>query len=129
MSEILSTKIRVGTAGWSYKDWHGIVYPEPSEKKVKELDYLANYFNVAEINSAFYRPANRFMSEAWVRKVAHNPDFLFTAKLWQRFTHDRKEPTARNLHHNQNEEKSSNFLKDYGNKARPPQVLLIPLQF
>jgi uncharacterized protein YecE (DUF72 family) len=83
--------ICIGTAGWSYKDWHGIFYPESPEKKIKELDYLAHFFNTVEINSTFYRPANLYMSEAWVRKVAHNPDFLFTAKLWQRFTHDRKE--------------------------------------
>ena len=71
------------------------MYPESPEKKIRELDYLANFFNVVEVNSTFYRPANPFMSEAWVRKVAHNPDFLFTAKLWQRFTHEREEPWSR----------------------------------
>lgn len=83
--------IRIGTAGWSYKDWYGIVYPEKPDKQFKELDFLANYFDTAEINSTFYRPANSFMGAAWVRKVAHNPDFKFTAKLWQRFTHERKD--------------------------------------
>jgi uncharacterized protein YecE (DUF72 family) len=82
--------IRIGTAGWNYKDWYGIVYPEKPGKDFKELDYIANFFDTAEINSTFYRPANSFMGAAWVRKVAHNPNFKFTAKLWQRFTHDRK---------------------------------------
>ena len=81
--------IRIGTAGWNYKDWYGIVYPKKSGKNFKELDFLARFFNTAEINSTFYRPPNFFMGSAWVRKVAHNPDFKFTAKLWQRFTHDR----------------------------------------
>ena len=85
-----SLKILVGPAGWHYKDWYGPFYPEKAGKDFKELDYLANYFDTAEINSTFYRPANGFMGSAWVRKVEHNPNFKFTAKLWQRFTHDRQ---------------------------------------
>ena len=81
--------IRVGPAGWNYKDWYGIVYPENPGKSFKELDFLSRFVNTVEINSTFYRPANPYMARAWVRKVAHNPDFKFTAKLWQRFTHDR----------------------------------------
>jgi len=74
-------KIRIGPAGWNYKDWYGIVYPEKPKKGFKELDYLANFFDTAEINSTFYRPANPFAGSAWVRKVAHNLYFKFTAKL------------------------------------------------
>lgn len=81
--------IRVGPAGWNYKDWYGIVYPENPDKGFKELDYLAGFFDTAEINSTFYRPANAYMAYAWVKKVSHNPDFKFTAKLWRRFTHER----------------------------------------
>jgi uncharacterized protein YecE (DUF72 family) len=88
---IPETTIRIGPAGWNYKDWYSIVYPEKPGKAFKELDYLANFFNTAEINSTFYRPANNFMASAWVRKVAHNANFKFTAKLWNRFTHDRKD--------------------------------------
>ena len=53
--------IRVGPAGWNYKDWYGYVYPEKPDKKFKELDYIATLFDTAEINSTFYRPANGFM--------------------------------------------------------------------
>ncbi|NQT27708.1 DUF72 domain-containing protein [candidate division KSB1 bacterium] len=84
------SQILVGPAGWHYKDWYGPFYPEKAGKDFKELDYLANYFDTVEINSTFYRPANGFMGSAWVRKVAHNPNFKFTAKLWQRFTHERQ---------------------------------------
>lgn len=90
MSDTIGT-IRVGPAGWNYKDWYGIVYPERAGKGFKELDFLANFFDTVEINSTFYRPANRYMGYAWVKKVSHNPRFKFTAKLWQRFTHDRRE--------------------------------------
>ena len=81
--------IRIGPAGWNYKDWYGIVYPHKPEKGFKELDTIARFFDTAEINSTFYHPANAFMGQAWARKVSHNPRFKFTAKLWQRFTHDR----------------------------------------
>jgi uncharacterized protein YecE (DUF72 family) len=91
MTDFQSQNIRVGTAGWNYKDWYGNVYPENPGRDFKELDYLAGYFDTAEINSTFYRPANAFMASAWVRKCAANPRFKFTAKLWQRFTHERKD--------------------------------------
>lgn len=83
--------IRVGPAGWNYKDWYGVVYPENPGKDFKELDYLVQYFDTAEINSTFYRPANPYAASAWVRKAGANLRFKFTAKLWQRFTHERKD--------------------------------------
>ena len=83
--------IRVGPAGWSYKDWAGIVYPAPKPKGFDPLAYLAAYFDTIEINSTFYRPATRAAAEAWIERVAANGRFSFTAKLWQRFTHERGE--------------------------------------
>jgi len=87
----IGKNIFIGTAGWSYKDWYGIVYPENPDKGFKTLDFIANFFDTVEINSTFYAPANSFMGNRWVSKVAHNDRFQFTAKLWQRFTHDRTE--------------------------------------
>ncbi len=82
--------IRFGPAGFQYKDWEGIVYPLPKPKKFDQLAYIANYFDTVEINSTFYGPARATTVESWVRRVEHNPDFRFTAKLYQRFTHQRK---------------------------------------
>ena len=47
--------IRIGTAGWSYKDWEGVFYP-PGMRLRKEhpLDYVAQCFDVVEINTSFY---------------------------------------------------------------------------
>ena len=36
-------KIYVGTAGWSYKDWEGIVYPAQIKKSQHPVEYLARY--------------------------------------------------------------------------------------
>ncbi|OQX88845.1 hypothetical protein B6D60_00930 [candidate division KSB1 bacterium 4484_87] len=79
----------IGPAGWSYKDWEGIVYPAASPKSFDRLSFLSQYFNTIEINSSFYRPPTEKVVSNWLRRVSDRPDFLFTAKLWQRFTHER----------------------------------------
>jgi uncharacterized protein YecE (DUF72 family) len=82
-------EIRVGPAGWSYADWDGVVYPRPKPRDFHEAAYLARYFDTIEINTTFYNPPAPRTAQGWARKVAANADFRFTAKLWQRFTHDR----------------------------------------
>jgi uncharacterized protein YecE (DUF72 family) len=82
--------LRVGPAGWNYKDWEGIVYPAGAGKKFDALAYLADYFDTVEINSSFYTPPKARDAAAWVRRVANNPRFRFTAKVWQRLTHERE---------------------------------------
>ena len=83
--------IRVGTAGWSYPDWEGLVYPRGSASSKRSLVLLAGMFDVLEINTTFYRPPNPRMAEGWAERVASHPAFRFTAKLWQGFTHERDE--------------------------------------
>jgi uncharacterized protein YecE (DUF72 family) len=86
--------VKVGPAGWSYQDWKGIVYPRDAGSNFDQLAFLAKYFDVIEINSTFYRPPSAKASRSWVRRVAHNDKFKFTAKLYQVFTHDRNRATA-----------------------------------
>lgn len=81
-------KIRVGPAGWSYRDWAGVVYPKPRPRDFHEASYLADYFDTIEINTSFYHPMKAETASQWVEHVAANPRFLFTAKLWQKFTHE-----------------------------------------
>ena len=83
-------RIRVGPAGWSYQDWAGQVYPKPQPRGFDPLSYLAQYFDAIEINSTFYRIPDAKMTQRWVARVANHPDFRFTAKLWQGFTHEGK---------------------------------------
>ena len=76
----------IGTSGWSYPrgkgTWNGYFYP-PGEKN--ELSYYSQFFKCVEINSSFYSPINPAWADNWVRKTPD--DFIFTAKLWQKFTH------------------------------------------
>ncbi len=87
--------IRVGPAGWDYRDWAGIAYPAPPEPGFDRLAWLSGYFDTIEINSSFYGPPRAATAKQWVRRVGANPDFAFTAKLWRRFTHERKEAFTR----------------------------------
>jgi uncharacterized protein YecE (DUF72 family) len=78
--------IRIGPAGWSYKDWEGVVYPE--KPKVDQLQYIVTFFDTIEINNSFYRPVSPSVSESWLRRSAFKPAFRFTLKLWRQFTHE-----------------------------------------
>lgn len=84
-----ASRIRIGTAGWSYKDWDGILYPpEVTRKKLHPVEFLARFFDVIEINTSFYGHIRPELGRLWSRKAAAvNPDFLFTAKLHRSFTH------------------------------------------
>ena len=82
-------KLRIGTAGWAYKDWIGVFYPDylPA-RKIHPIEYLAQFFDVVEINTSFYGPIKPHLAKVWCKKVAAvNPNFVFTAKLLRSFTH------------------------------------------
>jgi uncharacterized protein YecE (DUF72 family) len=80
--------LRIGPAGWSYPDWAGYVYPSRRPKGFHEAAYLAEFFDTIEINTSFYQPLRPDSAKQWIDLVSANPRFVFTAKLWQRFTHD-----------------------------------------
>ncbi len=78
--------IYIGTSGWSYPKgegtWKGSFYPTG---KIDELEFYSQYFNTVEVNSSFYRPPDFGIAHSWARRVP--PGFLFSVKLWQKFTH------------------------------------------
>lgn len=98
-------QVYFGVAGWSYEDWQDTVYrlPGPPQQpslfaefapeKPKPryapdpLVFLLDYVDMIEINSSFYRIPSAKSTASWAQKVATHPDFFFTAKLYQDFTH------------------------------------------
>ena len=84
-----SPQVRIGTAGWSYKDWDGIFYPSGMQRSRQHpLEYLARFFDTTEINTSFYGPLKPELAKLWCRRVAAvNKNFVFTAKLYRAFTH------------------------------------------
>ena len=91
--ETENRKLYLGPAGWDYPDWQGVVYP-PGLNRVHRLTFLASLFGAVEINVTFYRPIPPDYARRWLAAVADFPDFRFTAKLWQVFTHARRLPAA-----------------------------------
>jgi uncharacterized protein YecE (DUF72 family) len=81
--------ILIGTAGFSYKDWEGIVYPRDLKKrKLHPLEYLARFFDCCEINTSFYGHIRPEVGAQWCKLAsAVNASFQFTAKLHKSFTH------------------------------------------
>ena len=83
-----NSQILIGTAGFSYKDWEGIVYPPGLKKKQHPLQFLAQYFDCCEINTSFYGHIQPKTGSQWCEMVGQvNPGFEFTAKLFRSFTH------------------------------------------
>jgi|SRR5579872_7402147 len=91
-----SYPIRVGPAGWSYSDWEGIVYPQHGSR-FDALAYLSSFFDAIEINSPFYRIPPPTHSRSWIRRVASNPDFKFTTKVFRGFTHEKADYSANDI--------------------------------
>jgi uncharacterized protein YecE (DUF72 family) len=64
------------------------LYPPHREKEFHEATFLADFFDTIEINTSFYNPLKPNLAAQWLARIAANPRFTFTAKLWQKFTHE-----------------------------------------
>ena len=80
-------KILIGTSGWSYEEWIGPFYPQGLTKK-DFLSYYSQIFYTNEINTTFYNIPSRYIVESWVKKTPK--DFVFTVKIPQIITHEKK---------------------------------------
>ena len=79
--------IRVGTSGYSYKEWKGTFYPDDLPA-AKMLSFYATKFNTVEINNTFYRMPEPKMVGKWANEVPDN--FVFVLKAPQRITHQKR---------------------------------------
>lgn len=76
----------IGTAGYSYQDWIGPVYPE-GIKKGEMLEHYAREFKFTEVNSSYYSMPNKYMMWNMVKKTPEG--FQFVVKTHQSMTHRR----------------------------------------
>lgn len=79
------SNIRIGTSGWSYKEWEVVFYRKGEKQK---LAYYSKYFNTVEIDSSFYAYPKLAMVQGYAR--ATPDDFVFSAKIPKLITHDKK---------------------------------------
>ena len=54
-------QVRIGTAGYSYRDWVGDFYP-PGTRSGEMLAFYSRQFSVVEINASFYRTPTRALN-------------------------------------------------------------------
>lgn len=88
MPELSQVDIRIGTSGFSFKDWRGTFYPD-NVAAGKMLDYYVQHFRTVEINSTYYRIPHPAVMHNLVSK---SPDgFDFIVKVPQTFTHRRSD--------------------------------------
>jgi uncharacterized protein YecE (DUF72 family) len=76
--------IHIGTSGWSYDHWQGILYPHGTPVR-ERLCYYVQRFRTVEVNSTFYHWPRDATFASWRQRV---PDgFLMTVKAPRGLTH------------------------------------------
>jgi uncharacterized protein YecE (DUF72 family) len=76
--------LRIGTSGYSYKEWKGVFYPE-NLRPADMLSFYAARLGTVEINNTFYHMPTPKVLEGWASQV---PDtFRFVLKTSQKITH------------------------------------------
>jgi uncharacterized protein YecE (DUF72 family) len=76
--------VHVGTSGWQYRDWRGVLYPRGLPQG-EWLSHFAATFETVEVNNSFYRLPERATFERWRRQTP--PGFVVTVKASRYVTH------------------------------------------
>jgi uncharacterized protein YecE (DUF72 family) len=80
-------EIRIGTSGYLYQHWRGVLYPERLAT-ARWLRRYAEVFDTLELNSTFYRLSTPTAAERW--RAETPPGFVFAAKGSRFITHMKK---------------------------------------
>src|SRR4051794_5587416 len=89
--------IRIGTSGWQYADWRGVLYPPRLPQRLW-LEEYARHFDTLELNNSFYRLPSNDTFPAWRERLPAG--FVVAVKASRYLTHIRRmrdpaEPVAR----------------------------------
>ena len=80
--------IRIGTSGYSYKDWCGPVYPAGA-RPGDMLSLYAQQFDTVELNFSYYRQPDPQQLAKMAQTVSDvNPAFTFSVKAFKGLTHE-----------------------------------------
>jgi uncharacterized protein YecE (DUF72 family) len=79
--------IHIGTSGWSYEHWQGILYPQGTAPW-NRLQYYVQQFQTVELNSSFYRWPKEAAFKSWRRRLP--PGFLMSVKAPRLLTHTKR---------------------------------------
>lgn len=92
--------VRIGTSGWSYDHWAGVLYP-PGLAAARRLARYVEVFDTVELNASFYRWPTDATFAGWRRQL---PDgFALSVKAHRGLTHFRRlgspEPWVQRFEH------------------------------
>lgn len=79
--------IHIGTSGWSYEHWQGVLYPHGTARWHR-LGYYVAQFGTVELNSSFYKWPTVAAFKSWQRRLP--TDFLMTVKAPRHLTHTKR---------------------------------------
>lgn len=79
--------IQIGTSGWSYDHWSGVLY-EPGLPPSRRLAVYTSQFGTVELNSSFYRWPRDTAFASWQRRLP--PGFAMSVKAPRGLTHAKK---------------------------------------
>ncbi|MCK4789678.1 MAG: DUF72 domain-containing protein [Desulfobacteraceae bacterium] len=83
----MSSKCKIGTSGWNYKQWRGIFYP-PKIPVSGWLDFYTRHFDTVEVNATFYRLPKPETFDNWYEKTPRG--FLWSVKASKYITHTKR---------------------------------------
>lgn len=77
-------EFHVGTSGWSYRHWLGVLYPEGTRSS-EFLEIYVQHFDCVELNASFYRLPKETTVQGWLRRTPEG--FRFCLKMSRLVTH------------------------------------------
>ncbi|OIN79563.1 DUF72 domain-containing protein, partial [Mycobacterium malmoense] len=78
---------RIGTSGWSYDHWAGVLYP-PGLSSARRLARYAEVFDTVELNASFYRWPKDSTFAGWRDQLPSG--FTMSVKAHRGLTHYRR---------------------------------------
>jgi uncharacterized protein YecE (DUF72 family) len=79
--------VAIGTSGWSYPHWDGVLYP-PGTPPRDRLALYAERFGTVELNASFYRWPRASSFASWRRRLP--PGFQLSVKAPRGLTHAKR---------------------------------------
>ncbi len=77
----------IGTSGWAYRHWRGVLYPTDAPSR-QWFDHYARVFDTVELNNTFYHLPRPATVHRWHDQAP--PGFRFAVKVSRVITHQRR---------------------------------------
>src|ERR1700744_5107763 len=79
--------VHVGTSGWSYQHWDGVLY-EPTSRPWDRLAVYTSQFDTVELNASFYRWPRPATFASWRHRLPSG--FVMSVKAPRGLTHGKR---------------------------------------